>query len=106
MAGLVDRCYPVTLPPVPSARAALIFFGSRSPLPIPCCTAGTACQPRSGYGCNDHFHEPDTFEHSIEALIEIIAAANVSNPAMVVDVGLPYIHANVRYNCRCIFAGG
>jgi hypothetical protein len=63
-------------------------------------------QPRSGYGCNDHFHEPDTFEHSIEALIEIIAAANVSNPAMVVDVGLPYIHANVRYNCRCIFAGG
>ena len=26
----------------------------------------------TGYGCNDHYHEPDTFEHALEVLALII----------------------------------
>lgn len=59
----------------------------------------------SGYGCNDHFHEPDTFEHSIEALCEILETTMKKYPNMVIDVGMPFIHRSTRYNCRVILLG-
>lgn len=54
-----------------------------------------------GYGCNDHFLECDTFLHSWEAL-----ACLLKNPIcrdIIVDVGMPVMHKNARYNCRVIF---
>ena len=54
-----------------------------------------------GYGCNDHFLESDTFLHSWETL-----ACLLENPVcqdIMVDVGMPVMHRNVRYNCRIIF---
>jgi len=58
----------------------------------------------SGYGCNDHFLEPDTFHHSCEMLSELIA--NPANRDILVDVGMPVLHKGVRYNCRVIFYNG
>ncbi|XP_076311459.1 NAD synthetase isoform X2 [Tachypleus tridentatus] len=55
----------------------------------------------TGYGCNDHFHESDTFLHSWEVLAELL-----KNPAcndIIVDVGMPMMHKNVTYNCRVVF---
>eukprot|EP00039_Didymoeca_costata_P032980 m.40185 g.40185 ORF g.40185 m.40185 type:complete len:696 (-) comp9635_c0_seq2:197-2284(-) len=57
-----------------------------------------------GYGCNDHFLEPDTFQHSQEVLTEIIS--NPENRDILVDVGMPVIHKGVRYNCRVFFYNG
>ncbi len=54
-----------------------------------------------GYGCNDHFLESDTFLHSWEVL-----ACLLENPIcrdIIIDVGMPVVHRNVRYNCRVIF---
>ena len=54
-----------------------------------------------GYGCNDHFLESDTFLHSWEVL-----ACLLENPIcrdILIDVGMPVMHKNVRYNCRIIF---
>ena len=54
-----------------------------------------------GYGCNDHFLECDTFLHSWEVL-----ACLLENPVcqdILIDVGMPVMHKNVRYNCRVIF---
>jgi len=53
-----------------------------------------------GYGCLDHFLEGDIFLHSWEALAQIIG-----DPAcrdIVLDIGMPVRHKNVRYNCRVI----
>ena len=53
-----------------------------------------------GYGCLDHFLEGDVFLHSWEALAQII-----DDPAcqdIVLDIGMPVRHKNVRYNCRVI----
>jgi NAD+ synthase (glutamine-hydrolysing) len=50
-----------------------------------------------GYGCLDHFHEEDTALHSWETLAKII-----SDPickGMLISLGLPVRHRNVRYNC-------
>ena len=54
-----------------------------------------------GYGCHDHFLESDTFLHSWEVLASLL-----ENPIcqdMIIDVGMPVMHRNVRYNCRVIF---
>ena len=55
----------------------------------------------TGYGCNDHFLECDTFLHSWEVLASLL-----ENPIcqdILIDVGMPVMHKNVRYNCRIIF---
>ncbi|CAG7980538.1 unnamed protein product [Penicillium salamii] len=55
----------------------------------------------TGYGVLDGFLEGDTFLHSWEMLANIIDHPDCQD--IVVDVGLPVRHRNVRYNCRVIF---
>jgi NAD+ synthase (glutamine-hydrolysing) len=55
----------------------------------------------SGYSCEDHFYESDTFLHSWEVLLQIMMSPICQN--MLVDVGMPVQHFNVAYNCRVIF---
>lgn len=53
-----------------------------------------------GYGCLDHHLEGDTFLHSWECLAEIIDRPSCQD--IVLDIGMPVRHKNVRYNCRVI----
>ncbi|TPX60523.1 hypothetical protein PhCBS80983_g01676 [Powellomyces hirtus] len=55
----------------------------------------------TGYGCNDHFYEGDTYLHSWEVLAKLLVADVCQN--MLIDVGMPVAHKNVKYNCRVIF---
>lgn len=55
----------------------------------------------SGYSCEDHFYESDTFLHSWEVLLQLLTAPLCEN--MMIDVGMPIMHKNVAYNCRVIF---
>lgn len=55
----------------------------------------------SGYSCEDHFHEPDTFLHSWQVLLEVMTSPACQN--MLIDVGMPVQHKNVSYNCRVAF---
>ncbi|CAI7666933.1 unnamed protein product [Penicillium palitans] len=55
----------------------------------------------TGYGVLDGFLEGDTFLHSWEMFARIIDHPDCQD--IVVDVGLPVRHRNVRYNCRVIF---
>ncbi|CAG9462919.1 unnamed protein product [Pedinophyceae sp. YPF-701] len=57
-----------------------------------------------GYGCEDHFFEHDTVEHSWEVVCEIIKGGHTNG--IVVDVGLPVVHCGVQYNCRCLLLDG
>lgn len=52
----------------------------------------------SGYGCEDHFLETDTFNHTWESLAEILASDLTDN--ILCDIGAPIMHRNVSYNCR------
>ncbi|GJQ11049.1 hypothetical protein GpartN1_g2840.t1 [Galdieria partita] len=54
----------------------------------------------TGYGCEDHFLEPDTFQHSWEVIGELIESRVTEG--ILVDVGLPILHRGVSYNCRCL----
>lgn len=51
-----------------------------------------------GYGCEDHFLELDTTEHSWESLADLLSGDETDD--IVCDVGMPVIHGGVRYNCR------
>lgn len=51
-----------------------------------------------GYGCEDHFLEDDTIEHSWEVLAALIEDG--CSDDLLLDVGLPALHRGVRYNCR------
>jgi NAD+ synthase (glutamine-hydrolysing) len=51
-----------------------------------------------GYGCEDHFLEVDTIEHSWECLADLLR--DDTTDAILCDIGMPVIHAGVRYNCR------
>ncbi|KAG5669163.1 hypothetical protein PVAND_017058 [Polypedilum vanderplanki] len=55
----------------------------------------------TGYSCEDHFYEPDTFLHSWEVLLQIMMSPVCEN--MLIDVGMPVQHSNVAYNCRVVF---
>ncbi|KAJ3005622.1 UNVERIFIED_CONTAM: glutamine-dependent NAD(+) synthetase [Siphonaria sp. JEL0065] len=55
----------------------------------------------TGYGCNDHFYENDTYLHSWEVLAELLKAEDCKD--IICDVGMPVMFKNVRYNCRIIF---
>eukprot|EP00112_Aurelia_sp_Birch-Aquarium-sp1_P015458 Seg3424.3 transcript_id=Seg3424.3/GoldUCD/mRNA.D3Y31 product="Glutamine-dependent NAD" protein_id=Seg3424.3/GoldUCD/D3Y31 len=54
-----------------------------------------------GYGCNDHFLESDTYLHSWEVLASLLD--NTVCHDIMIDVGMPVMHKNVRYNCRVVF---
>lgn len=51
-----------------------------------------------GYGCEDHFYEQDTVDHSWECVEELLEGDLTKG--IVCDVGMPVTHLGVRYNCR------
>lgn len=55
----------------------------------------------SGYGCEDHFHELDTFTHSWESIAALLSSDS-DTADMLVDVGAPIMHRGVPYNCRVL----
>ncbi|TGZ65510.1 hypothetical protein CRM22_005827 [Opisthorchis felineus] len=61
-----------------------------------------------GYGCEDHFHELDTFEHSWECLAKIVdeTKRNHHMSDIICDVGMPVILSGVAYNCRVVILNG
>ncbi|KAI8909733.1 hypothetical protein EDD86DRAFT_206169 [Gorgonomyces haynaldii] len=54
-----------------------------------------------GYGCNDHFLEPDTVLHSWQVLSQLLTSDKTKD--IIGDVGMPVVHYGIRYNCRVIF---
>lgn len=54
----------------------------------------------SGYGCEDHFFELDTFRHSWECIASIISGGHTDD--ILVDIGAPVMHRGVPYNCRVL----
>lgn len=54
----------------------------------------------SGYGCEDHFFEADTFAHCWESLVELLEKG--ASDDLVCDFGMPILYNGVRYNCRVI----
>ncbi|WFD29324.1 NAD(+) synthase (glutamine-hydrolyzing) [Malassezia sp. CBS 17886] len=53
-----------------------------------------------GYGCYDHFLEPDTELHSWQVLCEVLQGDLTDG--ILCDVGLPVMHHSVLYNCRVL----
>jgi predicted amidohydrolase len=51
----------------------------------------------SGYSCEDHFLEMDTFTHSIESLAKLLKSGVTDG--ILCAIGCPIMHKNVRYNC-------
>ncbi|BHF63543.1 Glutamine-dependent NAD(+) synthetase [Sparganum proliferum] len=62
----------------------------------------------SGYGCEDHFHEADTYAHSWECLAEILKSTvqEVAYRDIVCDIGMPVRFENARFNCRLVILNG
>lgn len=58
----------------------------------------------TGYGCLDHFLEGDTFLHSWQMLAKILQDKDCHG--ILLDIGMPVSHRNVRYNCRVICLDG
>ncbi|KAF2101608.1 glutamine-dependent NAD(+) synthetase with GAT domain-containing protein [Rhizodiscina lignyota] len=53
-----------------------------------------------GYGCQDHFLESDLYLHSLECLAKILVHPDCQD--ILLDIGIPMMHRNVRFNCRVI----
>ncbi|CAI2187029.1 16585_t:CDS:10 [Funneliformis geosporum] len=58
----------------------------------------------TGYGCFDHFLEGDTYLHSWEMLGKVLQSEETRN--ILLDIGMPVAHKNVKYNCRVIIYNG
>lgn len=54
----------------------------------------------SGFGCEDHFFECDTFMHSWQCIAELIASGDSDD--MLLDIGAPVLYRGVPYNCRIL----
>jgi NAD+ synthase (glutamine-hydrolysing) len=55
-----------------------------------------------GYGCEDHFLEPDTIDHSWQSLVILLTQTDVTE-GMVCDFGMPVLgNDGCRYNCRVV----
>ena len=54
----------------------------------------------TGYGCEDHFFEIDTFTHSWEIMAKILDSDLTDD--ILCDIGMPIIHKSVKYNCRVL----
>ncbi|RYH28661.1 hypothetical protein EON65_11370 [archaeon] len=52
----------------------------------------------SGYSCEDHFLEMDTYMHCEQSLAAILSGDATKD--ILVDIGCPVLHNHVRYNCR------
>lgn len=52
----------------------------------------------SGYSCEDHFLEMDTYMHCDQSLAAILESGVTCG--ILCDIGMPVLHNNVRYNCR------
>lgn len=57
-----------------------------------------------GYGCNDHFYESDTYEHSWEVIGELLKDRSLDD--IIIDIGMPVMHKTVKYNCRILLLNG
>lgn len=57
-----------------------------------------------GYGCLDHFLEPDTVFHSWQVLGDLLSDKRFHG--MLIDTGMPVLFKDTLYNCRIIFANG
>ena len=58
----------------------------------------------TGYGCLDHFLENDVCLHSWEMYGQIIKREETHG--IILDIGMPVLHNNVRYNCRLLSLDG
>jgi NAD+ synthase (glutamine-hydrolysing) len=56
----------------------------------------------TGYGCEDAFYSPNTFEKALEYLQKIVPHTQ----GIVVSVGLPLLVQNKAFNCACLIADG
>ena len=54
----------------------------------------------SGYGCEDHFLEHDTFAHCWESLASLFEQGATDD--LLCDFGMPILFGGVRYNCRVL----
>lgn len=54
----------------------------------------------TGYGCLDHFLESEIYLHSWESFAEILQHPECQD--IFLDIGMPVMHRNVRYNCRVL----
>jgi NAD+ synthase (glutamine-hydrolysing) len=54
----------------------------------------------TGYGCEDHFLESDTFAHCWESLAALLERGCTDQ--MVCDFGMPLLFGGTRYNCRVL----
>lgn len=57
-----------------------------------------------GYGCLDHFLEGDLYLHCWEMMRILLTDESLHD--IMLDIGMPVIHRNVRYNCRVIVLNG
>ncbi|AEO56119.1 hypothetical protein MYCTH_79619 [Thermothelomyces thermophilus ATCC 42464] len=57
-----------------------------------------------GYSSLDHFHELDVYTHSLEMLRQLLL--DKSTHGILLDIGMPILHRNLRYNCRVICLDG
>ncbi|CAH8527868.1 unnamed protein product [Schistosoma intercalatum] len=62
----------------------------------------------SSYGCEDHFHELDTYTHSWQCIAKILNETNenVEMQDIVCDIGMPVLLRGVAYNCRILLLNG
>ena len=51
----------------------------------------------TGYGCQDHFLEQDTFMHAWQSLANIIESNITEN--ILCSIGMPIFHKSAAYNC-------
>ncbi|KAI6657638.1 Glutamine-dependent NAD(+) synthetase [Oopsacas minuta] len=58
----------------------------------------------TGYSCDDHFLEADTYNHSYDVLARLLKSKVCYD--VICDVGMPVMHAGTNYNCRVIFLNG
>ena len=59
----------------------------------------------TGYGCEDHFYESDTYRHAWQVLAKLLAHSDVTTN-LLCDFGMPLLHRGVRYNCRVFCLNG
>lgn len=55
----------------------------------------------SGYGCEDHFLEADTFAHCWESLVRLLVEEGCTDD-LLCDFGMPVLYSGTRYNCRVL----
>lgn len=56
----------------------------------------------TGYGCEDAFHSPNTYERAWQGLVDLLPATE----GMIVSFGLPIVFNNGLYNTACLVADG